>query len=90
MCIQMLSPQYRRDVDLLESVQKRVTKIMQSMEHLPHKNRLRELGLLSLEKGRLQGDPRATFQYLKGSYRKEEDRFLAGSVAKRQGKMVSN
>lgn len=51
----MLSPQYRRDVDLLESVQKRVTKIMQSMEHLPHKNRLRELGLLSLEKDSLRG-----------------------------------
>ena len=49
-CIQMWSPQYRRGIDLLECVQRRVTKMIQRMEHLSCKGRLRELGLFSPEK----------------------------------------
>jgi len=46
-------PQYRRDVDLLECVQRRATKMVQRMEHLSYGDRLRELGLFSMEKKRL-------------------------------------
>ena len=35
--IQMWSLQYRRDMDLLESVQERTTEMVQGMEHLPTK-----------------------------------------------------
>ena len=51
--------------------------MIQGMEHLFYEDSLQDLGLFSLEKRKFQGDLRATFQYLKGSYKKEENRFFS-------------
>mgnify|MGYP001861274406 CR=1 FL=1 len=63
-------------MDLLEHVQRRATKVIQGMEHLSY-NRLRQLGMFSLQNRRLQCDLIAAFQYLKWSYRKEGDRLFS-------------
>jgi len=71
--MQIWCPQYRRDVDLLEHIERRATTMIQGMEHLSYKNRLKELGLFNLEKRTFVGYLIETFHYLKGSYRKEKD-----------------
>jgi len=63
--------------DLLGRTQRRATKLIQGMEHLSYKDRLRELGLFSLEMRCLLGDLRAAFQYVKRGYKKVGDRLLS-------------
>ncbi|PKU48909.1 hypothetical protein llap_765 [Limosa lapponica baueri] len=52
-CVQLWGPQYKKDMDLLDQVQWRATRMIRGLEHLSYEDRLRMLELLSLEKRRL-------------------------------------
>ena len=49
-------PKIRRDIDSLEKVQRRYTKLMCNLRNLPYKERLRELNALSLSNRRIYAD----------------------------------
>ena len=64
--------------------------MIQGMEHLSSVDKLKELGLFSLEKRMFQGDLIAALQIQRGTTGKKETESLAGSVVIEQGEMVSS
>ena len=74
--VQFWSPHYRKDINLLESVQRRMTKRIQGMKDIPYEMRLKKLNLHSLERRRLRGDLIEVFKWYRGYNKGDVSRIL--------------
>ena len=65
-CVQSWRPFLRKDIDKIEKVQRRATKMIFECRNLPYEDRLRLAGLTTLEQRRDRGDMLEVFKMVKG------------------------
>ena len=75
--VQLWSPYLARDIDTIEKVQRRATKLVSELVKLPYETRLRELGIYSLYCRRQRGDLIETYKLLNGYYNVDWTKFFS-------------
>lgn len=75
-CVQVWRPYLMKDIDLIEKVQHRATRMMVDLKGLTYEKRLSTLNLTTLETRRLRGDMIETFKILKGFEHIEGSKFF--------------
>ncbi|XP_062906374.1 uncharacterized protein LOC134347835 [Mobula hypostoma] len=75
-CVQFWSPNYRKDVNKIERVQRRFTRMLPAFHLLSYRERLNKLGLYSLECRRLRGNLIEVFKIVRGIDRVDVDRLF--------------
>jgi hypothetical protein len=84
--VQFWNPTYKKDVDMIERVQRRATRMITGLRTCPYDERLRVTKLFSLKRRRLRGDLIQVFRIYKGIDKVNwGDMFVAGKSNRTRG-----
>ena len=75
-CVQAWNPYYRKDIDILEKIQRRATRMVPELRHLSYSDRLHRLKLTSLEDRRQRGDLIEAYKIISGKENVRCDKFF--------------
>ena len=75
-CCQAWRPRRQKDIDNMENVQRRATRMMPDIHSLSYDERLNKCGILSLEMRRLRSDLVLVLKIVKGFVKVEADKFF--------------
>ena len=75
-CPQVWNPYLIKDINILENIQRRATKIVPDICNLSYEDRLRELKLFPLKERRIRGDMIATYKIINGLINLDDEKLV--------------
>ena len=74
--MQIWNPYLKKDIECIEKIQRRATKLVHGFNKMSHEQRLKALGLYSLQRKRLRGDLIETYKILTGKEKIKSDQLF--------------
>ena len=84
-CIQIWKPYLNKDIITLEKVQRRFSKMVQGLTNLSYEERLKRLGLTTLETRHLRADLLEVFKIMTDKEKVDKDTFFCLNTRKFRG-----
>ena len=78
-CIQAVGPQAVKDLDLLEKVQRRASKLVKGLKHMPYPDRLKRLKMPTMKQRMQRGDLIEVYKIMTGKLCTKRDKFFTPS-----------